>query len=132
MLLIVQEIGHGAGDALAVLEGHEDATVLGQQLFGMPVRRRNDRLAAAESIAERAGSRLFFDEIGGEIDVGSTDELFELLKPDEAVVKGDVLTHAQFFSKALQPQSVAFTLHAQQVRMGRTKHDVDEIRMLSW
>jgi hypothetical protein len=62
------------------MERHEHATILDQQLLGVPIGRRDDRFATAERIAERAGGGLCFVEIGGDIDVRRADELLQLLK----------------------------------------------------
>ncbi len=129
-LLVVQQTAHRRRDGSTVAERHEHAAVPGQQLLGMPVGRRDDRIATTERITERAGGRLRFAEVGGDIDVRRADELLQLLDLHETVVEGDVRRHAQFLGKTLQAQPVGFAFRAHEVRMGCPKHEIDQIRML--
>ena len=128
--LVLQQSAHRGRDRRAVPERHEHTSIPGQQLLGMPVGRRDDRFATAERKTERAGGGLRLAEVGGDIDVRGADELLQLLELHEAVVEGDVLRHARFLSKTLQAQPVGFAFRAHQMRMGRAKHDVDQVRIL--
>ncbi len=128
--LVVQQAAHRRRDRRVVTERHKHAAIPRQQLLGMPVGRRDDRFAAAERIAERAGGGLRFAQIGGDVDICRADELFQLLELDEAVVEGDVLRHARFLGQTLKAKPVGFAFRTQEVRMGRAQHDVDQIRML--
>ena len=96
----------------------------------MPVRRRDDRLAAAEGVGQRARGDLRRVQVGGDVDVGRPDELGQLVQLDEPVVEDDVPLDAELAGQALEAQPIALALLADQLRMGRAEDDVDEVRDL--
>ena len=93
----------------------------------MPVRRRDDRLAAAERVGQRARGDLRRVQVRRHVDVRRPDELGQLVQLDEPVVEDHVLLDPQVPGQPLQAQPVALALLADQVRVGRPQDDVDEV-----
>ncbi len=93
-------------------EGNENAALFGKQLLGVPVRRRDDRLARTERVGQRAGGDLRFVEVGREVDVGGAYELLEFLERDEPVVKNDLFRDAERLDKRFEPVPVFFAFAA--------------------
>ena len=90
--------------------GDQDAATVSQHFLGVPVGRRDHRLAAAEGVGERTGRDLCGLQVGSKINVGGGDELDQLVPFDEAVVKDDVFADSEI---ACQRSSLADTfLHA--------------------
>ena len=111
-------------DRLGIPERHEDAPAISQQFAGMPVGRRQHRLAAAEGIGQRARRDLVFVEVRRDVDVGGADESEQFRHVDEAVVKDHVLRHAEIVGQLLELFPVAFALLTQQMRVGGSQHHV--------
>ena len=81
--------------AAGIAKRHQHAAAVGQQFLGVPVGRRDDRLAAAERVGQRAGGDLRRFKVRRDVDVGRADELDQLVQLDEPVVEDDVLADAQ-------------------------------------
>ena len=129
--LVAQEAADLLGDGAGIAERHEGAAAVGQQFLGVPVGRRDDRLAAAEGVGERAGGDLRRFQVGGEVDVGGGDELDQFVPFDEAIVEDDVLAHAEVARHPFQAEPVGFALLADEIRMRGAEDDVDDVGELA-
>ena len=93
----------------------------------MPVGSGDHRLAATEGIGEGAGGDLITVEIGSDINIRNTKKIFELFSAHKAVVEDHLLSHPKLKGKPLKTQSIGFALLAQQMRMGSTQYDIDDL-----
>ena len=125
--LVAQQLADLASQRRRIVKRNQDPATVGQQLFGVPVGRRDDGLAAAEGVRQRSRRDLRRVQIGRDVDVGHADEFDQLVDLDEPVVEADVGLDAQVLGEPLEADSIAFPLLAQQVGMGCPQHDVDEV-----
>src|SRR5258706_13475245 len=95
----------------------------------MPVGGRDDRLARADGVGERAGDDLLTIKVRSDIDVGRADKLDQLIQPDELGVEYDLLLDATLSGKPLQHQAVGFAIMAADVRMRRAWQHVADVRL---
>ena len=93
--VVVQEARDLAGNRRGIPKGHEHAAAVCQQFPSVPVGCRDHRLAAAERVGQCARGDLVLAEIGGDVDVGRTDEGEQLRHLDVAIVEDDVPRHAE-------------------------------------
>ncbi len=128
--LVAEELTDLAGQGRGIFEGNQHAPPVGQQLFGVPVRRRDDGLAAAERVGQRARGDLRGVEVGRDVNVGHADEFDQLVDLDEPVEKADVLLDAQVLGQPLEADPIAFPLLAEEVGMRCAQHDVNEVGIL--
>lgn len=126
---IVEISADAIGDRGRIAERHESAAVIGEQFGGVPVRRGDNRFAGTKHIGEGAGGDLRFVEIGGEIDVGGTDELGEIIERNETVVEDYVLFDATFFGESFEAESISFAFPGDEMRMGGTEDEIDDVGM---
>src|SRR5690348_8695384 len=87
-----------------VAEGYDNASPLAEQFFGVPVRRRNDGLARADSVGECARDNLLTIKVGCDIDIGRADELYQFLEPNKLVVEDDRVLNTVLPGKPLEHQ----------------------------
>ena len=66
--------------------------------------------------------------IRSDVDVGGANELGHFLRTDEAVVEDHLRFHSHFFRQSLQAGSILVSLAAQDVRVGRARDNVGNIR----
>ena len=125
--LVPQQLADLARQRLGVAEGHQRAPAVGQQLLGIPVRRRDHRLAAAEGISQRPRGDLRRVQVGRDVDVRHPDEFDQLVDLHEPVVEAHVRLDAQVLGQPLQADPVPLPLLTNQVRVRRSQHDVDEV-----
>ena len=128
--LVGQQPTDLASKRRGVGERHQHAAAVGEQLFGVPIRRRDHRFAAAERIGQRAGGDLCLVQIRRDVQVGRADELRQLAQLDEAVVEDDMLRDAQIAGQSLQAQPIGFALGSHEIRVRCPQHHVDEIGKL--
>jgi len=127
---VVQQVNHLLGQRRRVAERHHYAPLVGQHLFGVPIRSGDDRLARADGIGQRAGGDLAGVQVGSNVDVGRADELGQFFDADKAIVEDDLALDALLLGQPLQRQPVRFAVVAQDVGMGRAEDDVDDVGML--
>ena len=65
--------------------------------------------------------------IGSDVDVGGADELRHFLRADKAVVEDHLRFHSHFLGQGLQAGSIFVALAAQDMRMGRARHQVHHV-----
>ena len=56
LLIILPQVDNRACDGVGVAERNQNTAIFGQQFLGVPIRRRDHSLAAAERIRQRAGT----------------------------------------------------------------------------
>ncbi len=125
--LVPQQLADLTRQGTRVAEGDQHAAAVGQQLLGVPVRRRDHRLAAAERIRQRTRGDLRRVQVRRDVDVRHPDEFDQLVDVDEPVVEAHVRLDAQVLGQPLQADSVALPLLAEQVRVRRPQNDVEEV-----
>ena len=125
--LVAQQVDDLARQRRRVAEGDQHPAAVGQQLLGVPVRRREHRLAAAERVRQGPRDDLRRVQVGRDVDVRHADELDQLVDLQEAVVEAHVGLDAQVLGQPLQADPVPLPLLAEQVRVRRPHHDVDEV-----
>ncbi len=76
----------------------------------MPIGGGNHGFPRTENISQRAGCHLCFVEIRREINIGCTDELFQILEGYETVVENDVFLHASIRDETFEAQAIAIVL----------------------
>ncbi len=96
----------------------------------MPVRRGNNRLTGAKRIGQRARGDLRFVQVRSDIKVGGADELLQIFKIDELIVKDDVLFQFVFFGEHFQAEPIGFAMLEQFIRMGGAQDNVNNIGKL--
>src|ERR1041385_6738145 len=65
--------------------------------------------------------------IGSYVDVGGADELRHFLRWDKAVVENYLRFHSYPFRQGLQAGSIVIALAAQDMRMSRPGHEIDDV-----
>ena len=128
--LVAQQLADLASQGRRVAEGHQHPPAVGQQLLGVPVRRRDHRLAAAKRVRQRPRGDLRRVQIGRDVDVGHPDELDQLVDLHEPVVEAHVRLDAQVLGQPLQADPIPLPLLADQIRVRRPQDDVDEVGKL--
>src|SRR5712692_2934518 len=112
-----------------IAEWHQHASFFGKHLFSIPVGRRDNCLAGAQRVGERAGSDLRSVKIRSNINVRRADELDEFLQTDKSVVEDHLTLDAFLMSQPFYVQPIPFTVALDHMRMGCAKNDVNDIRM---
>ena len=111
-----------------VAERNQNAASIGQQFAGVPVRRRDDRLAEPEAVGQRSRRHLRLVEIGRDIDVAHRDEFEQRGLIDELVEEHHVILDAKFAHPRHQAFAIGLALVPDQIGMRCAEHDVDRIR----
>ena len=100
---------------------------LRHHLLGVPVRRRNDRLAAAYRVGERPGDNLFPAEVRRDVNVTGKEELAELIESDVLVEEDDVVLDALLLDAIFERHAVHFPLAPLDFRVRRAEDDVGDV-----
>ena len=111
-----------------VAKRNQNAASIGQQFVGVPVRRRDDRLAEPEAVGQRSRRHLRLVEIGRDIDVAHRDEFEQRGLIDELAEEYHVIFDAKFAHPRHQAFAIGLALVPDQIGMRCAEHDVDRIR----
>ncbi len=123
----VQKLDGLLRDGIGILERNQGSPAVVQQLDGMPVRSRDNRLARAQCVRQRSRNHLRFMAIRSDIDVGGADEFGHLFRAGEAVVEDYLRLHSHFLRQSLQAGTVLIALATKNMRMGRACNDVNHV-----
>ncbi len=127
---IGQQIDNFASDCAGVVKRNQPATILRQQLLGMPVRGGNDGFAASKGIRKCARRDLRLVKVWRHVQIGGADELFQLLGFDKPVVKDHIFLDFIFSRQPFETKAVCLTLFAKQIWMRCSEDDINQIRKL--
>jgi hypothetical protein len=127
---VVEHFNDALGDGRRVRKRHQLTAAVGEQLFGIPIRRRNDRLAGADRVRQGSRGNLRRIEIRRDVDVRRADEFDQLLQADESVVEENVAVHPERAGQSFELQAVKLTFVPLDVRMGDAEDDVDGLGIM--
>ncbi len=100
--LVVQQVDHLLGQRRRIAKRHQRAAFVGQHLFGIPIGGRNNRLAGAHGIGQRARDDLRRVEIRRDVNIRGADELNEFFQTDKSVVEDHLTFDAFLLGQPLQ------------------------------
>src|SRR5271165_3064349 len=123
----VQQFNRLLRNRVWILEWHQRAPAVVQQLDRMPIGSGDDRFACPKRISQRSGDDLCLIPVRSDVNVGGADELNHFLGTDEAVMEDDLRFHSDFLRQSLQTGSVPVPFATQDVRMGRARNNVNHI-----
>ena len=83
-----------------VSERDEEAAVVRQELARVSIRSRNDGLSVPYCVGQCPGGDLLRVQVRGDVDVRRRQELGELGRAHEAIVKDDVRLHAELVARS--------------------------------
>ena len=93
----------------------------------MQVRRRNDCLAGAQCVRERAGNDLGLVLVRRDVNVRRADQFNHLVRAHEAIPEDYIGLNPQIGGELLQVSAVLVTFTPQNMRMSRSGHHVNDI-----
>ncbi len=125
--VVGEQLRNFVADRRRVAERNQNAAPIGQQLAGVPIRRRDHRLAEAEAVGQRPRRHLRFVEIGRDVHVAHRDEFEQGGLIDELVEEYDVVVDPKFAHACHQALAIGLTLVPNQIGMRRTEHDIDRV-----
>ena len=128
--LVVQQLDHRRGQRFLIVEGHQNTTVFGEHLHGVPVGSRDGRFPRSHRVGQGPGDDLGFVRIGSNVDVRGTEKLLQFLQLDEFVMEDHVIRHASLGGTTLERVAIVFTLPQFFRRVGGAQYDIHGVRML--
>src|ERR1700744_3755046 len=90
----------------------------------MLIRRRDDRLAGAKAIGQRARRHLGLVQIGRDVNIAHRDEAEQRCLVDELIEEGDMFVYAELSRPQDEALAVRLALLSDEVRMCRAQHDI--------
>src|SRR6185437_9543826 len=106
---------------------YKDSAALSEQLRGVPVRCRDNRLSSAVCVCEGARGDLSFVQVGCNVDIRRADELLQGFEIDKLVVKDNVLFDLVFACQYFQADAVRLPCIAHLVRMCCPEDDINDV-----
>ena len=122
---IAEESQRGVGHRVALAERHEQAAPVGQDFFGVEVRRADHGPAGCQGIRQGAAGNLVLSRIRGDVHVASLQMHQKVGKAEILVHKTHVLADAQRFGHLDQAFPVSLALMELDLRMGGADDQVD-------
>ena len=126
--LLLQQLDGSTRQRARVPERHQSAPAIVEQFLSIPVGRRNDRLARAHRVGQRARHRLLCDEVGSHIKVGGSEETAQLVDVHKPVVKYDMVGDSGIAGQALKPEPVLLPLLTLHIRVRYSEHQIHRVR----
>ena len=112
---------------MGIGERHRDAGARGEDVLGVPVGSRDGGAACGQRERERTGGDLLAVPVRRQEDVGSGEQVGELVDRQEAVIERDVAFQAQIDHLALELQAVLLALATSDLRMGASRDHVQDL-----
>ena len=97
----------------------------GQQFPCVPIGRRDHRLAQPEAVGQRAGCHLRLIEIGRGVDIAHRDERSSVAWSTNRSRKTTWSSIPSARTRAIRPLPIGLALITDEIRMGRSEHDID-------
>ncbi len=116
-----------AAEGRHITERDQDAPSIGQQLLGVPIRRRHHRFAQPETVGQRPRRHLRLVQIGRDVDVAHRDEAEQRGLIHELVEKHHVILDTEFAHTLQKAFAISLALFPYEVGMRRAEHDIDRI-----
>ncbi len=129
-VLVPQQFQQGFTQRFLIPEGNQDATFIGEHLFGVVVRRRNDRLARGNGVRQRSGDDLLLRQVGRHVDVGSDQETQQLFQRHVLIAEDHMFLKAEPFDESHQRETIFFAVDFFHLRVSRPEDHVGDVGKL--
>ena len=126
--VVRQQAGDLSARSFGIPKRNQNAAPVTQQLLGVPIGCRYNRLSQPETVGERARCHLGFIEIGGRIDVAHRNEVQQCGQSYELVEEDDMVLDAKVMHTLRQTVAIGLALMPHKVWMGRAENDIKGIR----
>ena len=127
--IVLQQCDDRFRDGFWIVERNQHASLVREQLLGVPVRRGDNCLACSQRDGQRAGDDLRFLPVGRDVNIGRAYVLHELFGAHKAIIQNQIGRNTKLSGQRLQLFAVALAFAPANMRMCHSGDDIRDIRM---